>query len=221
MKAFKILTAQTREVGKKTLVKYLLKNNLVPGVIYLKGGKSACISLPLGEMNVIVDDPSGKTRLYEIELEKQKIMCILKEVQFNAANDTVRSFDFMEVNDNDVVKVNVPVRVMNKEICPGVKNGGDVYVLSYNVDLKCNVNNIPYAIEIDVKDCDMGQKFFLSDIKLPEGCKMINNVILLRIAGRRVIKEAATAATTDATADATDSSTDSTAVTSSTAESTK
>ena len=144
-------------------------------------------------MNAIVDDPSGKTRLYEIELGKQKIMCILKEVQFNAANDTVRSFDFMEVNDNDVVKVNVPVRVMNKEICPGVKNGGDVYVLSYNVDLKCNVNNIPYAIEIDVKDCDMGQKFFLSDIKLPEGCKMINNVILLRIAGRRVIKEAAAA----------------------------
>ena len=48
----------------------------------------------------------------------------------------------MEVKKGDVVKVNVPIRVMNKEICPGVKNGGDVYLLSYNVDLKCEIENI-------------------------------------------------------------------------------
>ena len=56
----------------------------------------------------------------------------------------------------------------------------------------------------------MGQKFFLSDIELPKGCKMINDIILLRIAGRRVIKEAATTeetATTEATATATPTAT--------------
>ena len=207
MKTYTTLNAEKREVGPRSLVKKLLKNNYVPGVIYLKGGKSACISLSSKEMNAIVEDPSAMTRLYEVNYDKKKIVCILKEVQFNPALDLPRSFDLMEVSKGDIVKVNVPVRVLNKEICPGVKNGGDVYILTYNVRLKCEVENIPYAIEIDVKDCDMGQKFFLSDITLPKGCSMINDIILLRIAGRRVIKEAASssedASSATATADAT------------------
>ena len=205
MEVYKSLSVKDRETGKKSLTGALIKNNLVPGVIYLKNRKSSCISVSIADMNAIVNDPSAMTRLYEIEKDGTKVPCILKEVQFNPANDMPRSVDFMEVKKGDIVKVNVPIRVMNKDICPGVKNGGDVYILSYNVDLKCKVENIPYAIEIDVKNCDMGQKFFLSDIKLPDGCAMINDTILLRIAGRRVIKEeVATEATTEtASADAT------------------
>ena len=201
MDIYKSLDVQQREVGKKSIVKNLIKDNLIPGVIYLKNCKSECISVSVADMNSIVSDPSAMTRIYELKIGSTKLVCILKEVQFNPANDTVRSVDFMEVKKGDVVEMKVHIRVMNKEISPGVKNGGDVYLLSYNVDLKCDVENIPYAIEIDVKDCDMGKKFFLSDIVLPKGCKMIDDVILLRIAGRRVIKEVvAETATTDATA---------------------
>lgn len=215
MDIYKSFDVQRREVGKKSVVKNLIKNNLVPGVVYLKNCKSECISVSVADMNLIVSDPSAMTRIYELKIGSTKVVCILKEVQFNPANDTVRSVDFMEVKKGDVVKVNVPIRVMNKEICPGVKNGGDVYLLSYNVDLKCEVENIPYAIEIDVKDCDMGKKFFLSDIVLPKGCKMIDDVILLRIAGRRVIKEVV-AETTSTDATATDTSTPTTSTASAT-----
>ncbi len=203
MEIYKKIIVNKREIGKKSFIKNLFKNNLVPGVIYLKDGKSACISATSGDMLAISNDPSAMTRLYEIDFDGKKIICVLKEMQFNPVNDTPRSVDFMEVCKGDVVKVNVPIRVINKEICPGVKSGGDIYLLSYNVFLKCNVENIPYAIEIDVKDCDMGQKFFLSDIKLPDGCKMINDTILLRIAGRRVIKELEETTTTEGTEEAT------------------
>lgn len=198
MEIFKKILVKTREIGKKSIIKKIIKDNLVPGVIYLKGGKSLCISAQSSDMNSISNDPSALTRIYELELDGKKMTCLLKEMQFNPMNDTVRSVDFMEVKKDDIVKVNVPIRVMNKEICPGVKSGGDIYMLSYNVDLKCKVENIPYAIEIDVKDCNMGQKFFLSDIKLPNGCSMINDTILLRIAGRRVIKEIEVAENADA-----------------------
>ena len=189
MGSYKELIANTREVGKKSLLKTLIKSGFIPAVIYVKGHNSIPVSFKRVDMDAVVNDPSAMTRLYEIELEGKKMTCLLKEVQFNPANDTIRSVDFMEVHKGDVVKVNVPIRVLNKDICPGVKNGGDIYLLSYNVDLKCNVDKIPYAIEVDVKDSNMGKKFFLSDIDLPSGCKLINNVILLRIAGKRTIKE--------------------------------
>lgn len=189
MKAYSVLNVKTREVGKKSMTKVLLQNNIIPGVIYLKNRDSLCVSIDAKQLSAVINDPSAMTRIYEVKNGDKSIFCILKEIQFNPALDLPRSFDLMEVASNDVVKVNVPLKVLNKDICPGVKNGGDIYMLVYNVELRCNVESIPYAIEIDVKDCDMGKKFFLSDIKLPDGCKMINDTILLRVAGKRVIKD--------------------------------
>ena len=205
MKTYLTLTLNERETGKKSMTKQMLKNNVIPGVIYLKDGKNLNVSVDFKQLNAIVNDPSGLTRIYEVKIGGKTMTCMLKEVQFNPVFDSPRHFDLMEVKDGDVVKVDVPVRIMNKDVCPGVKNGGDVYVLSYNVKLKCKVECIPYAIEVDVKNSNMGEKFFLSDVAIPEGCSIIKNVILARIAGKRVIKEAvaATATTEDAAATAT------------------
>ena len=200
MKPYLVLDAELRQTGKKSLIKKISKSGLTAGVIYIKNGENLCISMSAKQMNLIVNDPSAMTRIYEINVDGKKISCVLKEVQFNPANDLPRHVDFQEVEKGDKVIVNVPVRVINKDICPGVKNGGDVYVLSYNVALKCDVENIPYAIEVDVKDSNMGEKFFLSNVKIPEGCSIIKDVILIRIAGRRVIKDVAKEETTDASA---------------------
>ena len=215
MKPYLVLDAELRQTGKKSLIKKISKSGLTAGVIYIKNGENLCISMSAKQMNLIVNDPSAMTRIYEINVDGKKISCVLKEVQFNPANDLPRHIDFQEVEKGDKVIVNVPVRVINKDICPGIKNGGDVYVLSYNVALKCDVENIPYAIEVDVKDSNMGEKFFLSNVKIPEGCSIIKDVILIRIAGRRVIKDVAKEETADAgaTADATASSADATTTT--------
>ena len=191
MKPYLVLDAELRQKGKKSLIKKMAKSGLIAGVIYVKDGDNLCISLSAKQINMIVNDQSAMTRMYEINVDGKKFSCVLKEVQFNPANDLPRHIDFQEVKSGDKIIVNVPVRVINKDICPGVKNGGDVYVLSYNVALKCNVENIPYAIEVDVKDSNMGEKFFLSNVKIPEGCSIIKDVILIRIAGRRVIKDVA------------------------------
>lgn len=202
MKPYLSLTAELREAGKQGIIKGLMKKSIVPGVIYLKGGKNLNISMGMKELNAIIADPSGMTRIYEISVDGKKYECLLKEIQFNVRNDTPYHFDFMEVKKGDEVKISVPVRIMNKATCPGVKNGGDVYVLAYNVDLRCDVEKIPYAIEVDVGTSNVGAKFFLKDVKIPEGCKMIKNVILCRVAGKRVIEDVsanATETTTDAT----------------------
>ena len=189
MKPYNSFEVETREVGKKSIVKSLLKNNIIPGVIYSKKGDNINIQTTSKQLNSIINDPSAFTRIYELKVNKKSIICILKEVQFNPAMDLPMHVDFKEVSSGDKVLVKVPIKIINREICPGVKNGGDIYKLTYNVLLKCEVEKIPYAIEIDVKNSEMGDKFFLSDIKLPEGCEMVKDIILIRLAGRRVIKE--------------------------------
>lgn len=203
MKTYSTLILNERNTGKKSMTKKMLKNNVVPGIIYLKDGKNLNVSVDFKQINSVIGDPSGLTRIYEVKVGGKTMACMLKEVQFNPVFDSPRHFDLMEVKDGDVVKVDVPVRIMNKDVCPGVKNGGDVYVLSYNVKLKCKVECIPYAVEVDVKTSNMGDKFFLKDVSIPEGCSIIKNVILARIAGKRVIKEAVAATVNTETTDTT------------------
>ena len=202
MKPYNSFEVETREIGKKSIVKSLLKNNIIPGVIYSKKGDNINIKTTAKQLNSIISDPSAFTRIYELKVNNKSMMCVLKEVQFNPAMDLPMHIDFKEVSSGDKVLVKVPIKIINKEICPGVKNGGDIYKLTYNVLLKCEVEKIPYAIEIDVKNSEMGDKFFLSDIKLPEGCNMVKDIILIRLAGRRVIKEVETGSEsgTDSTA---------------------
>lgn len=206
MKPFNTIEVKNREIGKKSIVKKILNDNNIPGVVYLKGKENLNIQVSSKQINSIINDPSAFTRIYELKCEDKNIMCLLKEVQFNSAVDSPRHIDFQEVKSNEKVIVNIPVKIINKDICPGVKNGGDIYKLSYNVKLKCDIEKIPYAIEIDVKNSNMGDKYFLSDIPLPEGCQIIKNVILIRVAGKRVLKEE-TASTTDTEASATENTT--------------
>src|SRR5574344_1075181 len=113
MNIFKSMDANIRETGKKSIVSELLNNNHVPGVIYLKGAENLSISITLGDATAMANDPSAKTRLYEINVDGKKIVCILKDMQFNPVVDLPRSFDLQEVKSGDVAKVNIPVRILN------------------------------------------------------------------------------------------------------------
>jgi len=202
---FATITVHDRDKTRASVLSALRNSKKVPGIVYLKNKTNLPISVDSIHFEKLIEDPSCFTRIFELKHNDKAIFCILKDVVFHAITDKVSHFDFMEVKAGDIIKVKVPVRVLNKDKCPGVKTGGDIYILSYNVPLKCKVEAIPVAIDIDVEKSEIGDKFFLSDIKLPKECTMMENIILVRVAGKRVIKDVAeTQATTgDAATDST------------------
>lgn len=193
LKAFEKITVHERSLSTKGALKAVKASGSVPGILYFKDCKTFPLSLEVNHFNKIISDPSCFTRIFHLTVKNIDVFCILKEVQFDPVSDAPTHFDFMEVRSGDVVKVSVPVRVVNREICPGVKTGGDVYVLSRNVLLTCKIDaehHVPSSIDVDVSKSTIGMKYFLSDVAIPANCKIVHNVILLRIAGKRVIKDA-------------------------------
>jgi large subunit ribosomal protein L25 len=201
---FATITVHDRDVTKASVLSALRNLKKIPGIVYLKNKTNLPISVDSVHFEKLTEDPSFFTRIFELKYNEKQIFCIVKDVAFHPISGAVAHFDFMEVRAGDIIKVKVPIRVLNKDKCPGIKTGGDVYVLNYNVTLKCKVEAIPVAIDIDVEKSEIGDKFFLSDIKLPDHCTMIDDVILARIAGKRVIKDIAE--TQSAESAATDSS---------------
>jgi large subunit ribosomal protein L25 len=189
LKFFTTVSAETRDTRKCSVLSAIRSSKKVPGVIYMKEGDNLSISIDINRFIKLTEDPSCFTRIIEIKCDNKNIFCVFKDINFHPISDLPVHFDLMEVKPKDVLKINVPIKVVNKDKCPGIKTGGDVYILNYSVKLKCEVENIPSSIDIDVSESQIGDKFFLSDLKIPQGCSMVNNIILARVAGKRVIKE--------------------------------
>jgi large subunit ribosomal protein L25 len=108
------------------------------------------------------------------------------------------------LKDDEAIRVEIPVKVVGDS--PGVKNqGGILAIVTHEVGVLCLPKNIPSAIEVDISALNLGQSVHGSDLKLPEGVELDDDVeeTIVSIVASRAGDESAAAAT-DAAAPAAD-----------------
>jgi large subunit ribosomal protein L25 len=98
---------------------------------------------------------------------------IPRDYQLDPVKDFPIHVDFMRLAEGVLIRVNVPVHVINSELSPGVKRGGAVNIVTHSIPLRCPPDRIPQSIEVDVAGLEINNSKHLSDVKLPEGVKPI------------------------------------------------
>lgn len=171
MSAVASIKAEIRE-GKGTgSARALRREGKVPGIIY--GGKKGetKISTPLKELNLEYLRGDFTSRVYEIDLGKEKVKVIPRDIQLHPVTDTPEHVDFMRISGETNVRVKVRVHFNNHEKSPGLKRGGILNVVRHEVELLCHADSIPHTIEADLADLQIGQSIHISHIKLPKGAE--------------------------------------------------
>lgn len=143
------------------------RSGRVPGVIYGGGMDSQAISLNMREFNLILSRPSFFTTLFEFDLggEKQRVLC--REVQFHPVKDKPIHADFLRVSSTTRINVDVPVRFINEDACPGLKAGGVLNIVRHVIEINCRADSIPPKIVIDLTGLEMGTSIHISEVNLP------------------------------------------------------
>ena len=77
--------------------------------------------------------------------------------------------DFLRVSGSAKVSVAVPVVFINEDNCPGLRIGGVLNVVRYEVDLLCPATAIPEKIIVDLDGIKIGDSIHISAIPLPDG----------------------------------------------------
>jgi large subunit ribosomal protein L25 len=114
----------------------------------------------------------------ELNENEDATKVILKEVQVNPSNDKPIHVDFQTVSEKTNITINVPLKFTNEEICVGVKQqGGMISHLKNEIELTCNAQNLPEFIEIDMQTIEIGSNIMQSQIILPEGVSLSNNIL--------------------------------------------
>ena len=149
--------------------KSLLTKGMVPGIIYGKGSEPTKIALEDKILKKLMNSGSFYSTIIDIDISGNVEKILPKQLQYHPVSDRLIHFDFLRVQENTKVNVEIPIEFLNQEKCPGLKKGGVLNTVRRLVELTCNANNIPNKLEFDLIESEIGDAVKISNIKLPEG----------------------------------------------------
>ena len=159
---------RSKEIGS---IKTLLGKGLVPGIIYGKGSEPKKIAFDNKILQKLMHSGSFYSKIIDLEIEGKKEKILPKQLQYHPVSDRLIHFDFLRVQEDTKVTVEIPIEFLNQDICPGLKKGGVLNTVRRLIELSCNANNIPDKLKFDLKEGEIGDTIKISNIDLPEGVK--------------------------------------------------
>lgn len=163
------LNAEIRKVAGKGAARAVRKMQNIPAVIYGEKKEPASIELNGRDFNMLLEQPSLRTKLFEIMVGGNKEDAMLMDIQYHPVSDKVVHVDFKRIDVKKPVHVVVPVEVINADISKGIKLGGVLNFAVRKVALVGLVSDMPEKITIDLADVTIGDTIHGSDLVLPKG----------------------------------------------------
>jgi len=151
--------------------------NDVPVVLYgpeFKEGLAGTVSVKT--IAPIANSPYRETTVVQLVMDDGgSFQALIRDVQRHPLSQQIRHIDFYEVVKGHKIKVEVPVRVLNREMAPGIKDGGLLDHATRLVAIDVEPSEIPEEITVDIKDLAMNSEIFVKDLVLPEGASWITD----------------------------------------------
>jgi large subunit ribosomal protein L25 len=170
----------------------LRESGFVPAILY--GGKdpNAKISIEKKLITHILNSDSFLSTVLELDIDGTKLKVIPRDVAYNVISDEPVHIDFMRVVSGTKIILDIPVKFINDDNCPGLKVGGVLNIVRRKVELKCPADTIPEEIIVDLEGLEIGTSIKISSIKLPENVRptiVDRDFVIATVAAPTVLKE--------------------------------
>jgi large subunit ribosomal protein L25 len=163
------MEAQPRDRAGKGAARATRRAGRVPCVIYGDKKDASLISIDPKALYMELRKPGFFIRQFEIKVNGSAQRVLPRDVQFDPVSDVPLHVDFLRINDQTKVHVEVPVHFINDEQSPGIKRGGVLNIVRHEVEVVCAAGNIPDIFVADLAGLDIGDSVHISDINLPTG----------------------------------------------------
>lgn len=172
------------------------KGTLKPGekIVELGNGKGM-ITTDLVVTNDAIRKLIYTPDIYAVELDinGEKRMAVLKDIQFHPVKDTILHLDFLEVNDKKPVVIEVPVKLEGH--AEGVKAGGKLALSMKKLKVRAIYTNVPERLVINVDNLGLGKTLQVGELHF-EGLELVNakNAVVCAVQLTRAARGAQAAA---------------------------
>ncbi|MBN1119818.1 MAG: 50S ribosomal protein L25 [Anaerolineae bacterium] len=165
------LEASKRQItGKK--VKQLRREGIIPAIVY--GPETEPLKLQIDRrMLRRVLQEAGGTQLIEIQVGKEKIPTLAREVQRDPLRGDILHVDFYRVSMTRKIRAEVQVTCVNE---PPVVSSGEAIIIHALTTLIIEAlpAELPPHIEVDLSGLiEIGDQLLVGDLVLPQGCEAV------------------------------------------------
>lgn len=162
------LEAKTRTGAGKGFARRTRQGGLIPACVYGKHlEKPINIALDGKALRAAINTPKKLNTLLGLVIDGKEHTVMLKEYQLEPVSKELLHADFIDVRENEQVKVKIPLVLVGKSI--GVAEGGILSQMRRELEVWALPAAIPLNIEVDVTEMKIATAMHINDVKLPAG----------------------------------------------------
>ena len=165
------LNAELRSDKGKGASRRLRRNaDHVPAILYGAGKETQPLSIAHKDLHKACENEAFFSHIITIRADGNSEETILKDLQRHPAKDRIMHADFLRIQMDQEISVEVPLHFINEDICIGAREGGGN--ISHNMtslEITCLPGDLPEYIEVDVADVEVGGSIHMSELTLPQG----------------------------------------------------
>ncbi len=168
------LNAQVRHDSGKGASRRLRRDGKVPAIMYGGGQKPMSLALDQDAVRHSLENEAFYSHILTVNVDGQPVQAVLKDLQRHSYRPIILHMDLQRISETEELRMHVPLHFIGEAVAPGVKLGGGIIShLVTDVEVICLPRHLPEFLEVDVSNLQLNETLHLSDIKLPEGVKII------------------------------------------------
>lgn len=170
MQIIKLNAARRETAGKGAAVR-LRRTGKVPAVAYSKHLPTQALAVSPAELSRVLSSERGRNSVVELDVEgSDKLTVLLKEYQYHPITRQFLHADFVQIQLDQDVDVEVPLEITGK--AQGVVLGGTLRQVYRTVPVRCLPEQIPVKLTHDVTSLGLDGHVATRDLALPEGVRV-------------------------------------------------
>lgn len=158
-----------RELG-SSATRRLRRENKIPGVLYGLGDEPVSVAVAYGELRAALSTDAGLNQLINLDLGGDKALSIVKELQRHPVRDEVIHVDFLRVDPNQELSVEVPI-ILEGDARKVTDESGMVDQTLFALEVLATPTTIPNELTVDISDLEINESVRVADIVLPAGVR--------------------------------------------------
>ncbi|MEJ6511931.1 MAG: 50S ribosomal protein L25 [Actinomycetota bacterium] len=162
------LTASTGRIAGSRSSTRLRTDGLVPAVVYGLGRDAIAVSVPWPDLRRALTTEAGLNALITLDVDGQKDLAIIKDLQRHPVRRNVLHIDFLRVDPDAPVAVEVPLILVGEAKLVEARKGIVDQPLK-SLTVKAKPADIPSQIEIDITNLDIGVAITVETLTMPAG----------------------------------------------------
>ena len=162
------LSAETGRPNGSSRARRLRADGKVPAVVYGLDQDPVAVTVEWLELRRALNTEAGLNALITLELDGHQDLTIVKTLQRDPVRRTVEHVDFLRIDRNASITVEVPI-VLHGEAKEVENNQGIVEQLLHTLTINARPGSIPTQLDADVTDLEIGGAVRVGDLTLPDG----------------------------------------------------